>query len=138
MRCRYLLCSLQWWYPGELIIVQARPDDNEIAWQYWRFLREKLRQPGRAIDLAARAHEHQAVVSALTGQPVRLRFLHASFSFSSVARFGVIFLSIVTQLQFAVDRARNLRASDKGNRKESKDVNGSASSSQAKSNCSIM
>jgi hypothetical protein len=97
-----------------------------------------LRQPGRAIDLAARAHEHQAVVSALTGQPVRLRFLHASFSFLSVARFGVIFLSIVTQLQFAVDRARNLRASDKGNRKESKDVNGGASSSQAKSTCSIM
>ena len=59
--------------------MQARPDDNEIAWQYWRFLREKLRQPGRAIDLAARAHEHQAVVSALTGQPVRPSYLLDSF-----------------------------------------------------------
>jgi hypothetical protein len=52
--------------------VQARPDDNEIAWQYWRFLREKLKQPGRAVDFAARAHEHQAMVSSLTSQPVRL------------------------------------------------------------------
>ena len=50
---------------------QARPDDNEIAWQYWRFLREKLKQPGRAVDLAARAQEHQAMLSALTRQPVR-------------------------------------------------------------------
>jgi hypothetical protein len=55
--------------------VQARPDDNEIAWQYWRFLREKLKQPGRAVDFAARAHEHQAMVSSLTSQPVRLNVL---------------------------------------------------------------
>jgi hypothetical protein len=54
---------------------QARPDDNEIAWQYWRFLREKLKQPGRAIDLAPRAHEHQAMMSMLTSQPVRLALL---------------------------------------------------------------
>ncbi len=53
---------------------QARPDDNEIAWQYWRFLREKLKQPGRAIDLAARAQEHQALLFTLTRQPVRWRF----------------------------------------------------------------
>jgi hypothetical protein len=53
------------------VFSQARPDDNEIAWQYWRFLREKLKQPGRAIDFAARAHEHQAMLSVLTRQPVR-------------------------------------------------------------------
>ncbi len=56
--------------------VQARPDDNEIAWQYWRFLREKLKQPGRAVDFAERAYEHQATLSMLTRQPVRFCQLH--------------------------------------------------------------
>ncbi len=39
-------------------------------------------------------------------------------------------------LQFAVDRARNLRASTKGKRSESKDGDGGAG--QAKPSCSIM
>jgi hypothetical protein len=35
-------------------------------------LARKLKQQGRAVDLAARAQEHQAMLSALTRQPVRL------------------------------------------------------------------
>jgi hypothetical protein len=66
--------------------LQARPDDNEIAWQYWRFLREKLKQPGRAVDFAERAYEHQAALSMLTRQPVRSRQLRLSGALTVVLR----------------------------------------------------
>jgi hypothetical protein len=66
--------------------LQARPDDNEIAWQYWRFLREKLKQPGRAVDFAERAYEHQAALSMLTRQPVRFRQLRLARALTVVLR----------------------------------------------------
>jgi hypothetical protein len=66
--------------------LQARPDDNEIAWQYWRFLREKLKQPGRAVDFAERAYEHQAALSMLTRQPVRSQQLRLAWALPAVLR----------------------------------------------------
>jgi hypothetical protein len=43
-------------------------------------LREKLKQQGRAVDLAARAQEHQSMLSAFTRQPVRLLALRSIMS----------------------------------------------------------
>jgi hypothetical protein len=47
----------------------------------------------------------------------------------------VYILRAMIRLQFAVDRTRNLRASENGKRQEAKDGNGS---SQVKSSCTTM